>query len=353
MYAGEKRSAFLLVWPSGSAYIARVYRKLSMKIIIPVAGTGTRLRPHTYSLPKPLLHVAGRPVITHLLDPVVPLDPEEVIFVVGYRGEQVREYIRANYSFNARFVHQDRLLGLGYALNLALAGVDGGEVLVILGDTVVECDLRKFVAAGDFVLGLRQVADPTRFGIAEVKDNRVVSLEEKPQNPKTNLAVIGLYFFKDIAKLSSTLASHVQSGRLTRGEVQFTDALQEMIESGIHFVPYEVREWYDCGKKETMLETNRHLLRSVGNTVKIDGSVIIPPVFVAPSAKVINAVLGPDVSVSEGAIIRRSIISNSIIASNATVHDALIENSIIGQEAVVKGCNQVLNIGDSSDITPA
>ena len=324
-----------------------------MRVVIPAAGAGTRLRPHTHSLPKPLLHVGGRPIIAHLLDPVVKLDPEEVVFVVGSQGDRIREYVRDNYTFRSAFVRQTELLGLGYALNLAIRDIPGGELLVLLGDTIVECDLLGFVSAGDYVLGLKRVDDPRRFGIAVTENNRVVELEEKPENPKTNLAVIGLYYFKEVDLLKGILENHVESGKITRGEIQFTDALQEMIEAGTSFVPYEVEEWFDCGKKETMLSTNRHLVSSLGQAPELDGSVVVPPVYIHPSVRVISSVIGPNVSISEGSIIRNSIIRDSIVGTNTTVDNMIIENSLLGHDVTLKGRSQVVNLGDSSEITPA
>jgi glucose-1-phosphate thymidylyltransferase len=322
-----------------------------MKVIVPVAGVGTRLRPHTYSQPKPLLHVAGRPIIDHILEPVVRLNPEEVVFVIGFMGDQIEEYIRRHYSFPCRFVTQDHLLGLGYALNLALEQITGGSLLIVLGDTIVDADLRAFVSAGSNVLGLRQVEDPSRFGIAEIKDGRIVGLVEKPDKPKSNLAVIGLYYFKDGTPLKSALAQHVKSGKTTRGEVQFTDALELMIRNGTTFVPYEVQNWYDCGKKETLLDTNRHLLDGMKTVPAGERCVINPPVHIAPTARVTNSVLGPYVSVSEGASISNSIVRNSIIGENATVESVILEDSLVGSRTVVRGKRRILNVGDSSEIT--
>lgn len=238
-----------------------------MKVIVPVAGVGTRLRPHTYSQPKPLLHVAGRPIIDHILDPIVRLNPDEVIFVIGHMGEQIETHIRKNFTFPCRFVPQDQLLGLGYALNLAMTHIDGESLLIVLGDTIVDADLRAFVSTGDNVLGLRQVDDPSRFGIAGVKEGRILSLVEKPEHPKSNLAIIGLYYFANSSLLKKLLAEHIRSGKTTRGEIQFTDALQQMIEHGVSFTPFEVNEWYDCGKVETMLSTNRHLLDNITSSI--------------------------------------------------------------------------------------
>jgi len=321
-----------------------------MKVIIPVAGEGKRLQPHTFSLPKVLLHVAGRPVLAHILDPVAKLKLEEVIFVIGFKGELIKQYIQQNYDFKAGFVFQERLLGLGYALHLALETIENGPVLVILGDTIVECDLQQFTSAGDFVLGLRQVDDPQRFGIAQISDGHVVSLEEKPHQPKTNLALIGLYYFKESADLKKKLNRLVKSGQLTSGEIQLTDALQEMIEAGTRFIPYEVQGWYDCGKKETLLQTNHHILQKLPPPPDVDGSVLIHPVFVAPTAKIVNSVIGPNVSIADGAVVENAIIRNSIIGYEARVVNVILEDSLVGQKAVVSGEKKVVNIGDFSQV---
>ncbi|RKX24059.1 MAG: nucleotidyl transferase [Candidatus Zixiibacteriota bacterium] len=324
-----------------------------MRVVIPVAGAGTRLKPHTHSQPKALLHVAGKPIISHLLDPIVKLDPEEVIFIIGFRGDMIEDFVRRNFSFKSTFVTQEKLHGLGYALNLAIRDINDGDLLVLLGDTIVECDLHKFIKAGENVLGLRQVDDPRRFGVAVVENDRVVQLEEKPEKPRSNLAIIGLYYFNDIAPLKRALGGHVESGKTTRGEIQFTDALQGMIEQGASFSPYEVQEWFDCGKKETMLSTNKHLVASINQSPKLQNSAVIPPVYVHPNATVANSVLGPNVSISEGSAVRDSIIRNSIIGCNTTVDNMILEDSLLGNEVRLRGNSQVLNLGESSEVNPA
>lgn len=321
-----------------------------MKVIIPVAGAGTRLQPHTFTLPKVLIPVAGRSVLAHVLDPVAKLKPDEVIFVTGFKGELIEEYVKQHYSFKARCVSQKHLLGLGYALHLALEGLENGPGVVILGDTIVECDLDRFTKSGNFVLGLHQVDDPHRFGIAQVSDGHVVDLTEKPSNPKSNLALIGLYYFKELSGLKSELKSLVKSGKLTEGEIQLTDALQGMIETGTKFVPYEVQSWYDCGKKETLLESNRRLLQKLPPASDIDGSALICPVFIDPTAKIINSVVGPNVSISDGAVIQNSIIKDSIVSSHACVENIIIESSLIGPNSVVSGEKKIVNLGDSTQI---
>jgi len=321
-----------------------------MKVIVPVAGIGNRLKPHTLTQPKPLLHVAGKPMLSFILEPIIKLDPEEVIFVVGYRGGQIRDYVEKHYSFKATFVEQDKLLGLGYAIHLALESIESTPLMIVLGDTIVECDLAAFVAAGDNVLGLRQVYDPKRFGIAEVKDNKVVGLEEKPDDPKTNLAVIGLYSIADSDQLKVNLAKIVAADQRTSGEIQLTDALSAMIAQGTQFEAYEVANWYDCGKKETLLSTNQHLLKHAPKPAETNGVKINPPVYIAPTAKITDSELGPFVSVSDKAVVTNSRIENSIIGYESTVENAEVKDSLVGRNALVQGGKVTVNIGEASEV---
>lgn len=321
-----------------------------MKVIVPVAGHGSRLRPHTYSTNKALLHVAGRPILSHVLEPVIALEPEEVIFVIGFRGDEVQEYVTQTFSFKATFVRQDKLLGLGYAVSLALGAGADGPTLVLLGDTIVELDLKKFIQAGDNVLGLRAVDDPQRFGIAEVSQGRILGLEEKPAHPKGNLAVVGLYYFNNSKPLRLALSQLLLSGQTTRGEVQLTDALQQLILSGERFTAFEIESWFDCGKKDAVLATNRHLLDKLPPPTAVDGSRIIPPVYIASNASVSNCTLGPYASISSGATIRNSTIRNSIVAPEAQIDNATLEDSLVGPRAVVTGYTGQLNVGDSSEV---
>ena len=321
-----------------------------MKVIIPVAGIGTRLRPHTHSIPKPLLEVAGKPVLSHVLDPTLALNPEEVIFVVGYKGKDIETFVREQYSFRSRFVYQDRLLGLGYALDLALTEAGDDPVLIVLGDTIIESDLGELVEAGDNVLGLMQVGDPKRFGIAEIRDGVVVGLEEKPENPKSNLALIGLYYFRNPNRLKWALEEIIRSGKTTKGEIQLTDALELMISEGVQFHTYEVQGWYDCGKKETLLDSNSRLLLKGDPPDPIEGSLLIPPVYIAADATVTNSIIGPNVSISSGTTVENSIIRNSIVGSQTTITNVVLDDSLVGSEVTVNGESRKLNIGDSSEI---
>ncbi|MDX9859172.1 MAG: sugar phosphate nucleotidyltransferase [candidate division Zixibacteria bacterium] len=321
-----------------------------MKVIIPVAGEGTRLRPHTHSAPKPLLSVAGKPILAHVLDPVVPLEPDEVVFVIGYRGDQIRQFVADSYSFKATFVQQDQLLGLGYAVNLAMERIAGGPLMIVLGDTVVQCDLKQFRDAGDYVLGLRQVEDPRRFGIAELGDGAVVRLVEKPEDPPTNLAVIGVYYFSDCGPLKRALDEHVRSGRTVRGEIQLTDALEMLIRSGHRCTPFEVQGWYDCGKRETLLETNRALLELNSHGPKSAGSHIVPPVYIGRDVVLERATIGPHVSIGDGAIVKDSRIRDSIVGRRAVIEGCELGESLVGNEARVCRVRGQVNLGDHSEV---
>jgi len=321
-----------------------------MKVIIPVAGVGKRLRPHTESMPKPLLEVGGRPILDHVVRPLDGLDVDEVVFIIGHLGDKIRRHVRRHYSFKARFVEQDRLLGLGYAVSIALCEKEPGPVLILLGDTIVDCEMRDFISAGDYVLGVHEVANPHRFGIAELAGGFVSAVQEKPEDPKTNLALIGLYYFADAAGLKTALARLVQSGMTTSGEIQLTDALAAMLADGVKFVPYNISHWYDCGERETLLATNRFLLDRMESSGAPDGSTVTPPVHIDSSAVIIDSEIGPYVSVGVGARIENSVISNSIVASESEIVNANIRDSLVGTKAVVRGRQGVVNIGEHSEI---
>ncbi|HWR84326.1 MAG TPA: sugar phosphate nucleotidyltransferase [Candidatus Deferrimicrobium sp.] len=319
-----------------------------MKVIIPVAGSGTRLRPHTLAFPKALLHVAGKPVLAHVLEPVAQLKPDEVIFVVGFKGELISQYVAQHYSFKATFVQQEKLLGLGYALYLALQKAAAGPALVLLGDTIVECDLERFTRAGDFVLGLHTVKEPQHFGIAEVSAGKVVDVEEKPANSRSNLALIGLYYFRNLQVLKTELERQMQSGKLTYGEIQLTDALHGMIHAGNGFIPYEVSEWHDCGNKETLLRTNRYLLQKLPSPRAVKGSLLVPPVYISHTARIVNSIVGPNVTVSDDAVIENAVVTDSIVWPGARVGRVVLENSLVGYEAEVLSQAASVNVGEAS-----
>lgn len=321
-----------------------------MKVVIPVAGEGTRLRPHTHTAPKPLLEVAGQPILGHILKELEPLPVEEIIFVVGFKKEMIVDYVQANWKYKIRFVEQDRPAGLGYAVNLTMPFVDAGQLLIILGDTVVELDWNPVLYAEENLLGLKEVPDPQRFGIALLRNGKIVELEEKPQKPRSNSAIVGLYYIRDLPLFKSCLSELISGPPGKNGEWQITDGLQKMIARGAAFRPLWIEGWFDCGKPETMLETNRHLLARLAETPQRKGSTIIPPCFVAPTADVESSVIGPNVSIGERATVRSSILRNCIVGAGASIANSLLEDSLVGTGAVVSGRPGRVNVGDSSEV---
>jgi len=324
-----------------------------LKAIIPAAGIGTRLRPHTYTLPKALLYVAGKPIIAHILDDVVPLSPSSIVFIVGYKGELIEQYVRKHYpQLNLDFVFQEERRGIGHAVDLTRKVADTGEpLLIVLGDTIIKTDLKKVVAHKTNVLGVKEVEDPRRFGVAEVAGGRIAKLVEKPQEPVSNLALVGLYYLRDGKPLFAAVREIIERNITTNNEYQITDALQLMIGRGTEFVPFAIDEWFDCGKPEAMLETNRKLLKNAASTPPIEGSIVIPPVSISPGAEIVNSIIGPYVSIAERCVIHSSVVRDSVIAEGAAITDALLESCLIGANAVIRGGFKKLDVGDSSEIS--
>jgi len=321
----------------------------NLRVIIPVAGIGSRLRPHTHTVPKPLIPVAGKPVLGHVIDPILELEPEEFTFVIGHMGDQIADYVRDKYNVKSSFVEQTDLLGLGYAVYLALRDSDNTPVLIALGDTIARTNFSEFISGGGNIIALSEVENPDRFGVALVEGDKITAFEEKQENAISNLALIGLYYFEEPEMLKKQLEKLIRSGKKTSGEIQLTDALEFMIRDGVKFRPFLVNGWYDCGERVSMLETNRSLLSESSEVADYPGSVIIPPVYISPSAIIEESVIGPFVSISDNAKIHRSVIRDSIICDGAAVEFCLLDSSLIGEQAVVRGTYCRLNVGDSSE----
>jgi glucose-1-phosphate thymidylyltransferase len=323
-----------------------------LKAIIPAAGIGTRLRPHTYTLPKALLFVAGKPIISHILDDVLELGVSSVVLIVGYKGELIEEYVRKHYPrVKVDFVFQSERRGIGHAIDMTKDVANTGEpLLIVLGDTIIKTDLAAITRVGSNALGVKAVEDPRRFGVCELTDGRITRLVEKPADPPSNMALVGLYYLQDGAALFSAIRRVIDGNIMTKGEYQITDALQMMIEEGTEFLPFTIDEWFDCGKPEAMLETNRKLLDDVPETPGPEGSIIIPPVSIAPGATIVRSIIGPYVSIADGAVVEYSIVRDSVLADGATVRHSLLESSLIGPSATVEGGYKKLDVGDSSEI---
>ncbi len=322
-----------------------------MRAIIPVAGFGKRLKPHTYSLPKVLLNVGGKPIIGHIIDKLIEEKIFKATFIIGYLGEKVVEYVKNEYpQLKADFVEQKEVLGLGHAIHMAVPTFDEKELFIILGDTIFDVELKEVLKGKKTSLGVKYVDDPRRFGVAVIEDDKIKRLVEKPVTPVSNLALVGLYYIANPELLKECLNELFEKDIRTNNEFQLTDALQLMIEKGEDVSVFPVEGWYDCGKPETLLSTNRFLLEKKNLHYKLDNVTVIEPAYIDKSAVVKNSVIGPFATIASNCEVSESIIKNSIISPGAVVKRAMLENSIIGSDAVVKGNYKKLNTGDSSEI---
>jgi glucose-1-phosphate thymidylyltransferase len=331
-----------------------------MKVIIPLAGYGKRLRPHTFTKPKPLVNVAGKPVLGHVLDMFESLGGvDEIIFIVGHLGEQIEDYVRKNYPhIRASYFEQTELNGQSTAIYLArerLSGASAGPLLMVFVDTIVETDLRGLKAeSADAIAWVKEVEDPRRFGVAEVGgDGWVTRLIEKPNDVKNNLVVVGFYYFKDSGALMDAIREQVEKDIRTKNEYFLADAVNLMLQRGLRMRVQKVGVWLDCGTTETVLETNRHLLahgqdNSAG--VNAEGYTIIPPVNIHPTAKISRSIIGPHATIGAGALVEDSIVQDSILDEGATVTGALLRQSMVGKDAKVSGRFRAFNVGEASEV---
>ena len=327
-----------------------------MKAIIPVAGIGTRLRPHTHTQPKALIPIAGKPILAHIIDSLIMAGINEFVFVIGYMGDKIENYISSHYpSIKTDYVIQTTGRGTGYAIYLAKDHFkNAGEILIVLGDSIVDVDLQPVLKSDMSMLGVKKVEDPRLFGVAELdNDGFIKRLVEKPTIPKSNLALVGLYKIKESDKLIEALEYNINNKITNQNEYQLTDALMRMVQQGTKFRTFDVDNWFDCGKKEILLETNSTLLKRLSydtSKYKFENTIIIPPVFIGENCRITNSIIGPDVSVGENAILNYAVIKDSIIGPYAQIEYAILESSIIGNDALLKGMKQSLNIGDSTEI---
>ncbi|HFC12922.1 MAG TPA: nucleotidyltransferase [Anaerolineae bacterium] len=333
-----------------------------MKAIILLAGYGTRMRPHTWSRPKALMKVAGNTTIGHLLDLMMPILTEEVIFVVGYRGEQIREWIDENYpQLDTHYVVQENALGQAHAVALCREFLEKpGEVVVGFGDGVVKADYAAYQAiAGneaDAVLTVQEVPDPRPFGVVALDEaGFVTQFIEKPDNFDNKNAAVGINWFRSGPRLMAAIDRMMDEGRMTKGEYYMADAYQVLLEEGAKMKTMQVDYWLDAGKPAHILDTNIRLL-GLGQGVTEDaieraygeGFTVIPPVFIAESAEITASIIGPYAHIDDNAVIDNAIIRNSIIDPRATVSNTILDNALVGEDAIVKGASQKLFVGDKS-----
>jgi glucose-1-phosphate thymidylyltransferase len=326
-----------------------------MKVVLPVAGKGTRLLPLTKEVPKPLVTVAGRPVMDYVVDKLEGLDVDEMIFITGHLKEQVEEYVTSHYEFPARFVEQKTQDGTAGAVNLARPFVDG-PVLIIFVDTVFDADLTIIDEVdADGIIWAKEVEDYQRFGVVVTDEAGYMQrIVEKPSEPISKLANIGLYYVRDSLTMFDGVTKTL-AGPQMKGEWFLTDAFQYMIDNGRKLLTAEVSGWYDCGKVETVIATNRHLLQAGGARppAAADSVRVVDPVYVAEGVKLANCVIGPNVSIERGATVDGCTLVDTLIAEGAQVRGSTLNHCLVGPNAEIR--DQALHnmVATHEEIAPA
>lgn len=322
-----------------------------MDIILPVAGLGSRLRPLTWSRPKPLVSVGGKPILAHVLDRVLPVDPDRLIFITGFLGKQIEEWARAEYDIPLAFVEQPEMRGQTDAI-VRTRSLCQGSGLILFPDMVFEADFSNLESVdADVVIYTKYVEDPSRFGVTVEEHGRVVKLVEKPQVPVSNEAVVGIYYFRKMADLYDAIDEQMERGMTMKNEYFIADAIQIMIDRGHKVITAPVSVWEDCGNIPVLLETNRYLLDLMPPAEPREQALIVHPSVIADDAVIEGSVIGPYASIGAGAVIRDSIVRNAIVDDGATVERAVIEDSVVGQGAIVTGRSNVVHIGDNAVTT--
>lgn len=318
-----------------------------MKAIIPAAGIGVRLQPHTLNRPKVMVPVAGKPILEHISESLFDAGFDKISVIVGYKKEAIIDYFNEKYPGKFQFPVQDEMKGLGHAILYGLDDVDE-PALIILGDTIIDLDMKSLQDPKHNMIAVVEVEDPRRFGIVETDAKGLITrMIEKPENPSSNLAIAGAYYIQSQKKLKHAIEQLIKNDVKTRNEYQLTDALDLMMKTGESFKALPINEWYDCGTVETLLSTSSYLLskRSV-NKGKCKNCTIIEPVYIAKGAKISNSTIGPNVAIGKDVIIKDSRIKDSMINDRAQISDCILINSIVGYSAKVIGIEGKVNVGD-------
>jgi len=328
-----------------------------MKAIIPVAGAGVKLRPHTYTQPKPLIPVAGKPILAHIIDGLIKVGVKNFVFVLGYLGEKVKLYLEEHYpAIHKEYVYQEPREGTAHAIWETADLVNSREPLIIqFGDTILDLDLEKFIQHPGSLIGVKRTDNPSAFGVALINDQQeILQITEKPRIPKSNWAMVGIYKIEETSQLLKSLNYIVEQDLRTHGELQLTDALMHMLEQGVPFQAFEVNNWWDCGLKDQLLKTNALLLDKLApplqESLKDHLNIIIPPVSIGKDCVIRNSIIGPHVSIGDKSVIEKSILWNTIVGNFSELHEAVIKNSILGNDTTIRGFSQSINIGDNADI---
>lgn len=333
-----------------------------MKIIVPMAGRGSRLRPHTLTIPKPLIPVAGKPIVHRLVEDIAavlnqPID--EVAFIIhesfGKKVEEELVAIAKKLGARGTIYYQNEALGTGHAIMCAKDSLSGPAVIAY-ADTLIRADFDLDKTA-DSVIWVKQVDQPEAFGVINLNEaNEIVELVEKPKEFVSDLAVIGIYYFKNVGVLKEELQSVLDNNIIHGGEYQINDGIKQMMAKGMKFVPGKVDEWMDCGNKDVTVETNSRMLNFLHNDgihlvdydVKLENSTIIPPCYIGKNVVLINATVGPNVSLGDGTHVQESTIKNSLVQTHAHIKNANLDNAMIGNHASFDGNFTSISIGDYS-----
>lgn len=328
-----------------------------MKAIIPVAGAGTRLRPLTYTQPKPLIPVAGKPIISFIIEDLQRVGIRDFIFIIGYLGEKIRNFLEEEYpTLNKTFVNQEERLGSAHAIWTAREYyAEAEEVFIFFGDAIIDVDFQRMVDLPVSCLGVKKVPNPREFGVVELgPEGGATRVVEKPKIPKSDLAMVGIYKIREVKAMIEALDFNITHELMSNGEYPLTDAIMRMINKGISFQPFPVDNWFDCGKKEVLLETNATLLDREGyasdDLPNYDSTIIIHPVSIGENCKITNSIIGPHVTIGSNAQIDNAILKNSIIGNFAALKEVILQKSVIGNDTSITGLRQSLNIGDNTEI---
>ncbi|MBN2645656.1 MAG: NTP transferase domain-containing protein [Desulfuromonadaceae bacterium] len=327
-----------------------------MKIILPVAGKGTRLRPHTHAKAKSLVRVAGKTVLEHIVSRLLQLGEHEYIFIIDENGIQIREFMEHHFpDLTCHYVVQQERLGPAHAVFLAQPHiVPGDDLLVVFNDTIFVADLTqvpRLCQDADGLIYSKEVEDYQRFGVNVVRDGAIIEMVEKPDTPVSRLAQVGLYYLKDGDRFMGYLRQCIAEKETVKGEYYLPAVFMRMIRDGQRLLAPEIDAWLDCGKPETLLETNRYLLRGRHhNDGQLENSVLIAPVHIAKGVVVRNSVIGPNVSIAENSAIEGCVIADSIINTSSSIRQVVLSSSILGDSVVVHGSARRMNVGDHSHL---
>ncbi len=333
-----------------------------MKVIIPMAGMGKRMRPHTLTVPKPLIPLAGKPIVHHLIDELIKVSDErieEIVFIIGSFGKQVEKDLQAiakAYKAKPTLCYQHEALGTGHAVLCAEKALSGA-CIVAFADTLFKADF-KLDSDIDGTIWVNEVDDPSQYGVVKVNNDGIITdfIEKPKEDVGTNAAIIGIYYFKEANMLRDELQNLIDKKITVKGEYQLTDALENMKQNDVRFNTKKVLEWWDCGNQKAALYANQRLLdfqpepQNIHPSVNIKNATIIPPVYIGEKASIINSVIGPYVSIGSSTEIEQAVISQSIVQNKSCVKNYVLGNSMIGNHTKCNGNRQSLNIGDYNTI---